>query len=74
MQYYKQSIYKQALELMQENEIDNHASDLYLKKNAISEKLVNDYEFKENVTTFIDEIDHVEWYEIPFAYENYFNK
>lgn len=53
---------------MKENEIDNHESDLYVLVNEISKEWLNTYEFKSNVTTFIDEIDHVLWYEIPFGY------
>ena len=37
---------------------DNHASDLYIKVNDESKALIEQYEFKENVTTFIDNIDH----------------
>jgi len=61
-------IYRKALEQMKQDDISHHASDLYLRKNAISEKLVNEYQHKENVTTFIDQIDHVLWYDIPFQY------
>ena len=63
------SIYQKALALMEKKDIDNHCSDLYLRKNEISTKLVNEYEFKQNVTTFRDQIDNDIWYEIPFAYE-----
>ena len=63
------SIYQKALTLMDSKDIDNHCSDLYLRKNKISTNLVNEYEFKQNVTTFRDQIDNDTWYEIPFAYE-----
>lgn len=59
---------------MEENEIDHHCSDLYVKKNSISDKFVSEYEFKNIVTTFRDDIDHILWYEIPFAYTEYYNK
>lgn len=60
---------------MKENEIDSHCSDLYVKVNSISKKFVeSEYQFPKNVTTFIDNIDHVRWYDIPFAYEEYYTK
>lgn len=61
-------IYIEALKTMDPRDIDHHCSDLYLRVNDISRKLVSEYEYKNNVTTFIDQIDHVLWYEIPFAY------
>ena len=62
-----------AHELMKPEEIDHHGNgqgldDLYLKVTPVSQQLIKDYEFKENVTTFVDQIDHVRWYDIPFAY------
>jgi len=59
---------------MKPEEIDNHCSDLYVKKNAISEKFVSEYEFKNIVKTFVDDIEHKLWYEIPFAYTEYYKK
>lgn len=53
---------------MQENEFDNHESDLYVLKNDISSKWLETYEFKQNVTTFRSEIDNELWYEVPFGY------
>ena len=62
------NIYEQALKLMDSKDIDHHESDLYLRKNAISDKLVKEYDYLKQVTTFRDNIDHVMWYEIPCAY------
>lgn len=53
---------------MKENELDTHESDLYALKNDISEKWLQGYEFKNNVTTFTSEIDNKVWYDIPFGY------
>jgi len=65
------TIKEQLLEMgMQEHEIDNWQSTLYVLKNEISDKFVEQYEFKNQVTKFIDNIDHVLWYEIPFGYAN----
>lgn len=55
-------------------EISSHESDLYVKKNQISEKVLADYEFKQNVSTFISQIDGQPWYEVPFAYEPFWEK
>jgi hypothetical protein len=62
------TIYEKAIQQMAAKDIAHHESDLYLRKNEISDQLVNEYEFKQNVTTFRDNIDHVLWYEIPFQY------
>lgn len=59
---------------LKENEIDSHQSDLYVIKNAISEKWLGSYEYKGNVTTFISEIDNKTWYDIPFGNSEYFIK
>ena len=39
-------IYRQALQKMAPDEIDHHESDLYLKKNEVSDKLISNYKFK----------------------------
>lgn len=59
---------------MKENEIGNWCSDLHVLKNATSEKFINEYEFKNNVTTFRSEIDNLIWYDIPFAYTEYYKE
>lgn len=53
---------------MTKEQIDNHESDLYVLKNAISTEVLKNYEFKQNVTTFISQIDKKVWYDIPFGY------
>ncbi len=65
----KTLLYK-ARELMRPEEIDSqhiNGSDLYLKVTPISTELIEQYDWKENVKKFIDNIDHELWYEIPFA-------
>lgn len=62
------NIYERALKEMNPADIDHHEGDLYLRVNEISTKLVNEYEYKGIVTRFVDNIDHVLWYEIPFGY------
>lgn len=49
-------------------ETDNHASDLYVPVNEATKKIISEYEFKSNVTTFVSNIDGKTWYDIPFAY------
>jgi len=62
------NIYQEALKRIPENDIDHHASDLYLRKTPETEKLIQEYKYKNLVSTFVDNIDHVVWYDIPFAY------
>lgn len=59
-----------ARERMRPEDIDHHSygSDLYLRVNDISRELVAQYDNKWMVETFIDNIDHVLWYDIPFAW------
>ena len=59
-----------AKELMKPEEIcvqESSGSDLFLKVTPVSKELISQYDFKENVTTFLDNIDRVPWYEIPFG-------
>lgn len=62
------NIHELATEQMNLADIDHHDSDLYLKVTPVSRELVQQYDYKNLVTTFIDNIDHVLWYEIPFAW------
>ncbi len=59
-----------AREQMKPEEIDSQhevGSDLYLKVTPVSTALIKQYDFKKNVMTFVDAINHELWYEIPFA-------
>lgn len=62
------NIYEKAVEFMQPEDIDHHETDLYLKANDISSKLLKDYEFRSNCKLFRSQIDNKLWYDIPFAY------
>lgn len=55
---------------LDDNDWDYHASDLYLRKTPETTKLISKLSPDQRavVTTFIDQIDHVPWYEIPFGY------
>lgn len=48
--------------------IDNHETDLYALVTPESRAIVDQYEFKANVRTFINQIDGRVWFDIPFAY------
>lgn len=53
---------------------ENHCSDMYVPVNAITKKIVDQYAGKQNVTIFIDNIDHKAWYNIPLSYDPFWNK
>ncbi len=55
-------------------EFSHHESDLYIPKNEITEKIINNYEFKRNVTVFHNQITHNKWYDIPFAFDPFWEK
>ena len=55
--------------------LDNHESDLYVKVTPESQKIVNDYEFKSNVTKFHSQIEGEGMYfDIPFAFDPFWDK
>ena len=62
------NIHELAAQRMAPEDIDHHGIDLYLRVNDISRELMNEYKYKRLVETFIDNIDHVLWYDVPFAW------
>lgn len=48
-------------------EIDHHEFDLYAKVTPVSEYIIDQYEYKGNVTRFHSGLDT--WFEIPFAFD-----
>ena len=48
--------------------IDHYESDLYAKVSLESQKIIDNYEWKANVTIFRSNIDHERWFDIPFAW------
>lgn len=60
---------KKALETLPKEDIDSHASDLYIKKTEKSTKLLNNMKNKDSglLKTFKDQQTGETWYEIPFA-------
>lgn len=65
-------IYEEVVRLGLEH--GNHESDLLVKVTPESKKLVDAYEFKCNVTTFYNTDDCSRWYDIPFAYDPFWDK
>lgn len=53
-------------------DIGSWCSDLYVKVTPVSEKIIAEYKYKCNVTTFRSNIDSLTWYEIPFANDAYY--
>jgi len=50
--------------------IDHHESDLYAKVTPESQKIIDAYEFKDNVKRFVcDDIKREIWFDIPFAFD-----
>jgi len=68
------TIYQSAKKLLPESEIDHHESDLYLKVSDVSNILVSEYAFKQNVKKFTSNIDGKLWFDIPFAYDPFWDK
>jgi hypothetical protein len=55
-------------------EISNHESDLYVPVTPETTAIVNKYEYKSNVSTFINNITKTPWYDIPFAFRPWWEK
>lgn len=54
--------------------VENHCSDMYVPKNAITEQIISTYDFPAMVTVFRDNIDHELWYCIAFAYDPFWTQ
>jgi hypothetical protein len=52
--------------------LSGHYSDLYVEVTPDTQKIINDYEFKNNVTKFISEIDGKLMFDIPLANDDFF--
>lgn len=57
-----------------DSDISHWNSDLYLRVTPETTAIIDGYEFKNQVSTFIDEIDGKPWYEVPFAYDPAWNR
>ena len=54
--------------------IENHASDLYIPVTPETNLLVASYPFREQVSAFLHNVHRTMWYDIPFAYEPWFER
>ena len=54
--------------------LNSHESDLYAKVTPESKAIVDKYEYKNNVRQFNSQIDGQQWYDIPFAYDPFWEK
>jgi len=68
------TIYQQLSDALLPEEIDNHESDLYVKKCLRSTAILEEYEFWGNVTTFRHQVTGERWYDVPFAYDPYWER
>lgn len=64
------NIYDIAVKTLPKEDIDHHASDLYLRKTPESTALINKMKYRNSglLSTFRDNIDGDIWYELPFCY------
>ena len=49
--------------------ISNHSSDLYVKVTPATKAIIETYELKQSVSIFRSLLDKEEWYDIPFAFD-----
>lgn len=54
--------------------IEHYCTDLHTPVTEASTKIVNNFEFKQNVTKFTSQIDGVLYYDIPFCYKETIKK
>ena len=52
----------------------NHESDLYVMVTDESRKLIDAYQFKCNVRTFVSNIDNKLWFDVPFAFQPFWDR
>ena len=53
---------------------DNHESDLYIPVNPETRRIVFEYPYRTNVTTFVSQIDGKLWFDVPFAYTPFWDR
>ena len=62
------TIHAVAVAALPARDIDHHNSDLYLRVTQESTALIARFQYRHTVTTFVDNIDHVLWYDLPFCF------
>lgn len=55
-------------------EINSHYSDLYVPVNDVTIEIVEYYKYRKIVSVFRDQVSGKLSYDIPFAYDPYWNK
>lgn len=68
------SIYEKMKTVVDKKDIDHHESDLYVPVTKETKAIIDQYPYKANVTTFVCNITGRKYYDIPFAYEPYWNE
>lgn len=60
-------------QIFKDNNIETHShcSDLYVYVTPETEKIINGYKYKSNVTKFISNVDGKLMFDIPFANDDY---
>lgn len=53
-------------------ELGGHHSDLYCPVTPETIEVIENYEYKCNVTRFVNQIDGKIWFDIPFTNDDYF--
>lgn len=53
---------------------DHHESDLYLPVTPETARLVSQYDYHDRATTFVSQVDGKVWYDIPFAYDPFWQE
>ncbi len=54
--------------------VENHRSDLYAKVTPESRAILATYEHRRSVTVFVSQIDREPWYDIPFAFDPFWER
>ena len=52
--------------------IKNHASDLYVPCNQVTKSIVEKYGKDLYITTFTNQVEGGQWYDIAFSYDPFF--
>ena len=52
---------------------EHHFSDMYVRVTPTTKAIVAEYEYKNNVRIFSDIVDGKAWYDIPFAYDPFWD-
>lgn len=68
----KETTYQKVIK--NELEHDSHASDLYVKDCPVARIIVAEHKFLSSVTRFRSQIDNEIWFDIPFAYDPWWEK